>query len=68
MAGQGSLGTCSNLQASEAAWEPMAQDTFQWMELDLLARQDVAGVQTAGSVQDIVSLVTARGMERCIFL
>jgi hypothetical protein len=53
MAGQGSLGTCSNLQASEAAWEPMAQDTFQWMEFDLLARQDVAGIQTVGSVQSM---------------
>ena len=53
MTRQGSLGTCTNLQSSDVAWEPMEQDAQQWMDLDLLERQDVAGLQTVGSVQSM---------------
>jgi hypothetical protein len=31
----------------------MEQDTQQWMEFDLLELQDVAGIQTVGSVQSM---------------
>ena len=52
-ASQGSLGTCTSLSSSDVAWEPMEQDTQQWMEFDLLELQDVAGIQTVGSVQSM---------------
>jgi hypothetical protein len=51
--GKGSLEQCTSLQSSDAAWEPMAHDRQQWMEFDLLEQQDVAGIQTVGSVQSM---------------
>jgi hypothetical protein len=60
---QGSLGSCTNLQSGDVAWQPMNNDREQWMELDLMEQHDIAGINTVGSVKTMQVLFRSSPLE-----
>ena len=53
---KGSLGTCTNLESGQEAWETMSDGRGQWMEFDLMQPIDVAGVHTLGNLSRVTVL------------